>query len=106
MMTRRRVTGAALAKALDVSATWVSYRLNGQVAFDLNDLERIAKVLDCRVIDLLPSALGTATREKPQVTERPRDTRPNGRPEARNVRRPQRITTALPAPVMTLIGGA
>lgn len=105
MMTRRRMTGAALAKALDVSASWVSYRLNGQVAFDLNDLERIAKILDCRIIDLLPSGGGAATREKRPATERPTDNRPNGRAEARNVRRPRRVTSPLPAPSMLVMSG-
>lgn len=105
MMTRQRMTGAALAKALNVSPTWVSYRLNGQVAFDLDDLERIARALDCRIIDLLPSGLGEATREKRPATVRPTDTRPNGRSEARNVRRPRRVTSPLPPPAMLVMSG-
>src|SRR5258705_13753967 len=54
MMLRRRMTGARLAKELNVSAAWISYRLTGQQAIDLNDLERIARVLGVRIVDLLP----------------------------------------------------
>lgn len=55
MMARHRVTGQHLAKALGVSNAWVSYRINGKQAIDLNDLERIAAVLDVHVQDLLPN---------------------------------------------------
>jgi transcriptional regulator with XRE-family HTH domain len=46
MMARRRITGAALARRLDVSPAWVSYRLTGVQPIDLNDLQAIADVLD------------------------------------------------------------
>lgn len=54
MMARRRITGQQLARTLGVSNAWVSYRLNGKQAIDLNDLERIAAVLEVDVQDLLP----------------------------------------------------
>lgn len=54
-MGRRRISGAALARELNVSPAWVSYRLTGTQPIDLNDLERIASVLGVDVTDLLPA---------------------------------------------------
>jgi len=54
LMARKRITGAALARMLDVSQMWVSYRLNGRQPIDLNDLARIADALGVGVVDLLP----------------------------------------------------
>lgn len=53
-MGRRRISGAALARELNVSPAWVSYRLTGTQPIDLNDLEKIAVVLDVDVVELLP----------------------------------------------------
>jgi transcriptional regulator with XRE-family HTH domain len=53
-MTRRRVTGAGLASAIGRSQAYVSRRLTGDTAFDLDDLERIATVLDVPVNRLFP----------------------------------------------------
>lgn len=106
MMLRRDMTGKQLAERLGVSPMWVSYRLRGTQAIDLNDLELIAKALDCRIIELLPSGGNAATREKVQAPVRPTGNRPLGRPEARNVRRPRRITEPLPAPAMLVMSGA
>jgi len=54
-MTRRRISGRQLAKELNVSPSWVSYRLSGAQPIDLNDLERIAKALGVSVQSLLPN---------------------------------------------------
>lgn len=64
MMARRRMTGAGLARALGVSEAWVSYRLSGKQAIDLNDLERIAEVLGIAPQDLLPPPIGAASRRE------------------------------------------
>lgn len=48
-MARRRITGSALARLLDKDQTWVSRRLRGLVAFDMDDLEAIAEVLNAHV---------------------------------------------------------
>jgi transcriptional regulator with XRE-family HTH domain len=53
---RRRMSGAKLARAIDRSEMYVSRRLRGETAFDLDDLERIADVLGVTVTDLLPPA--------------------------------------------------
>ena len=53
-MTRRRVNGAGLASAIGRSQAYVSRRLTGDTAFDLDDLERIAVALDVPVKRLFP----------------------------------------------------
>jgi transcriptional regulator with XRE-family HTH domain len=53
-LARRRMSGRQLAAALGVSQTWMSTRLNGVTPIDLNDLERIAGVINVEVSDLLP----------------------------------------------------
>lgn len=54
MMARKRISGARLARALDVSPAWVSYRLTGVQPIDLNDLAAIARVLEVSVLSLIP----------------------------------------------------
>jgi transcriptional regulator with XRE-family HTH domain len=61
MLARRRMSGRKLAERLGVSHTWVSYRLTGQQEIGLNELARIAEVLDVAVIDLLPAAPAVRT---------------------------------------------
>jgi transcriptional regulator with XRE-family HTH domain len=53
---------------LEKEQTWVSRRLNGVVAFDLDDLERIARALDVPVAALLPRL---DSNQKPAVLRRP-----------------------------------
>jgi DNA-binding Xre family transcriptional regulator len=95
MMARRRMTGAALAKVLNVSAAWVSYRITGKQPIDLNDLEQIAEALGCRPGDLLPrsaaSANGSLTGGYPRPAVRPIDNRPPARGRQPTIRRPTRI---------------
>src|SRR4030095_8671617 len=70
MMTRRRMSGAQLARQLGVSQMWVSDRLRGATPIDLNDLERIAGVLDVAVADLLPpGVLQRRPQPRAQTTE-------------------------------------
>lgn len=54
MMLRKRITGAVLAERIGRSAAYMSRRLTGETALDLDDLFRIADVLGVRVVDLLP----------------------------------------------------
>jgi transcriptional regulator with XRE-family HTH domain len=56
LLARRRLSGRDLARRLDVSPSWVSYRLTGTTEIGLNDLERIADALDVEVAELLPLA--------------------------------------------------
>ena len=53
-MTRRRISGRQLAAQLGMSQTWLASRLNGVTPIDLNDLDRIAGILNVEVADLLP----------------------------------------------------
>lgn len=45
-MGRQRITRADLARALDTTDMWLSRRLNDQVPLSLDDLDRIAEVLN------------------------------------------------------------
>lgn len=47
------MTARELARRLQVSASWVSYRLNSVQVIDLNDLESIAAELDVTPADLM-----------------------------------------------------
>ncbi len=103
LLARRRVTATELARKLGKSQTWIWRRLQGEVAFDLNDLEAIADALGVTPTDLLPPDVRRGPepniRNSP-VTERPTDNRPPARPKSRgdrqvtkrsSVRRPQLI---------------
>lgn len=54
LLARRMMTGGDLAAAIGKSPMYVSRRVRGEVAFDLDDIERIAGVLKVDVGDLLP----------------------------------------------------
>lgn len=54
LLARRKISGSELARKVGVTQPYISRRLNGEVAFDLDDLERIAAVLDVDVTDLIP----------------------------------------------------
>lgn len=54
LMARRRMSGRKLADLLGVSPSWVSYRMTGVTPIGLDDLQRIAEVLNVEVADLLP----------------------------------------------------
>lgn len=60
LMGRKRISGAELARRLDVSPMWVSYRLAGKQEIGLTDLERIASALGVTPVDLLPVAVRRA----------------------------------------------
>jgi transcriptional regulator with XRE-family HTH domain len=62
-MARRRVSGVALARRLGKSQPWISRRLVGDVAFDLDDLEAIATALDVPVAQLLGNAVTDSYRQ-------------------------------------------
>src|SRR6266516_3383849 len=91
-LARKRMSAAKLGRALGVSQTYVWRRLNGETAFDLDDLERIAAILGVEIASLLPS-LASQINGAPTVryaqpidrppgpsSGRPTDNRPSGRP--------------------------
>lgn len=55
-MAKRSMNRTDLAKALEVDATWVTRRLNGLVKVDLDDLDRLAVVLDTTPAELVAEA--------------------------------------------------
>jgi transcriptional regulator with XRE-family HTH domain len=65
-LARQRTSGRALAALLGVSRSWVSYRLTGTTEITLDDLDKIADVLDVDVLDLLPSR--TAPQPQPAAS--------------------------------------
>lgn len=71
MLARRRISAVQLAKLMEVSQPYLSRRLNGAVAFDLDDLERITRALDIDLMELLPkverSGGGTPNSRSTQV---------------------------------------
>jgi transcriptional regulator with XRE-family HTH domain len=58
---RRGVTQAALAKALGMSQQALSRRLVGEVAFDVDELDIIARHLDVPTAELLGDDVPAAT---------------------------------------------
>ena len=85
ILTRRRMSQRQLAQALGVSPAWLNYRLTGVQAIDLNDLQRIANVLQVPVTALLPAVFrpndrSDASPVRATPKPRPATTRPKGRP--------------------------
>lgn len=74
-MTRQRVTGVALAARIGRSQSYVSRRLTGETAFDLDDLERIAYALSVTVFQLMPRPAANAG--LPQSTNATRPSSPD-----------------------------
>lgn len=115
LLARKRMSGSALAHEIGQSQSYVSRRLNGSTAFDLDDLEQIARVLEVSVTALLPKmatevavgggvmnqsfrSSGSAGRgstrptdNRPSGRARSGDARPIGRPGSGAVRRPRLI---------------
>lgn len=54
MMARREVAGKSLAARLGVSPMYVSRRMRGDVPWNVAELAEVARLLDCRMEDLLP----------------------------------------------------
>jgi len=54
LLARRKMNASDLARTIGATQPYVSRRLTGAVAFDLDDLEKIARVLEVAVTDLLP----------------------------------------------------
>lgn len=53
LMARKRISQVRLAMATGLTQAAISRRITGQVAFDLQDLERISPVLDVTPVQLL-----------------------------------------------------
>ncbi|GIE30118.1 hypothetical protein Ait01nite_031630 [Actinoplanes italicus] len=66
---RKRMSQAQLARAMGKTPMWVSLRLRGLQAIDMNDLALFAQALDVGVHDLLPprEIAAAASRDANQV---------------------------------------
>lgn len=72
LLARRKISGRELARQLDVSPSWISYRLTGQQPIDVNDLAAIAEALGIQPVDLLRAAdEGTTLRYRHTPVDRP-----------------------------------
>ncbi|WP_439593989.1 helix-turn-helix domain-containing protein [Microbacterium sp.] len=49
----RRISDSALGRAIGMSQSKISRRTNGEIAFDTDDLGRIARYLGLSVVDLI-----------------------------------------------------
>lgn len=68
LMGRRRISGVKLAKALGRSQPYVWRRLSGETAFDVDDLQALARILNVSVVDLFGAREALALR--PGVNDR------------------------------------
>ena len=55
LLVRRRRSASDLARQIGMTQPYLSRRLTGEVALDLDDLQRIAGALDVDIHDLLPA---------------------------------------------------
>jgi transcriptional regulator with XRE-family HTH domain len=65
LMGRRRMTQAQLARGIGKTEMWVSLRLRGKQALDMNDLHLIAGALEVGIHELLPPPAVAATAAEP-----------------------------------------
>lgn len=78
----RDMTATQLGQQAGMTQPYISRRLTGATAFDVDDLQRIAEALDVQVADLLPQHTRTTsdrpgrrlTGSSPQPADRPRST--------------------------------
>lgn len=108
LLARQRRSGRWLASALGVSQTWMSSRLTGSTPIDLNDLQRIATVLEVDWSDLIPAratqAVGSGPARSGQTTvptvEQPKRPMPTSGPKRAvppaSSRRPARLVPHIP----------
>lgn len=90
MLVRRRMNKSALARQLGVSHTWVTNRLSGQQEIGLNELQRIAAILDVEITDLLPRPTpGRVIATVPTTSDR-LNVHSDGSPERTTRKRPAR----------------
>jgi transcriptional regulator with XRE-family HTH domain len=108
LLARRKISASELARRMGVTQPYISRRLNGETAMDVDDLALIAQVLGVEVVELLPARLpegrtvvvaGDARRQttvpKPDLAKQ---SRPFGLPHhatpKQSTRRPVRLVPA------------
>lgn len=61
LLARRRMSASELGRRIGVTQPYISRRLTGEIAFDLDDLQRIADAMGVTIADLLPRSQRVAT---------------------------------------------
>lgn len=84
LLARRRMSATELARRTQITQPYLSRRMTGEIAFDLDDLEKIARALGVKVLDLLPRG---DTETYPTLAAKP-TVRPIRLPTQRSNRRP------------------
>lgn len=59
LLARKRMSAAELARRTGIKQSTISRRMTGETAFDMDDLEVIAEVLEVEVGDLMPKTVKT-----------------------------------------------
>lgn len=61
ILARKKMSGAELGRRAGIKQSSMSRRLTGETAFDMDDIEAIAAVLEVSVAELLPKAVGAGS---------------------------------------------
>lgn len=93
LMGRRNINASELARRIGATQPYISRRLGGHIAFDLDDLEKISRVLQVEVAELLPRpahgrTIATGGQDRPKGDTAYYPTPTNGRP-GRSIPRPR-----------------
>jgi transcriptional regulator with XRE-family HTH domain len=103
MLARRRMSGSELARRTGIPQSNMSRRLNGELPFDMDELELVAAALGISLGDLLPeTAQVVPLLDEEVIKSRPLRSRPTRHarsrvePTGRYVSRPDRPTDGRP----------
>lgn len=83
LLARRRMSASELARQMGTTQPYISRRLTGEIAFDVDDLEKIAGVLHVQPRDLLAVVKPGPTSQYPQVSDARPVSSTNTRPPIR-----------------------
>lgn len=75
-LARNRISASRVALAIGKDQPWISRRLTGQVAFDLDDLDAITEVLGISPSELMDAASETARKPRRRIREKAVDVVP------------------------------
>lgn len=91
LLARRRISASELARRIGVTQPYISRRLTGEIALDVDDLQAIADALGVAVVELLPASAKGGPRAIARYLNVAERTTPNGR-------QPNGTPTRPPAP--------
>lgn len=79
LLARRRISASELARRIGVTQPYISRRLTGEIALDVDDLQAIADALGVAVVELLPASAKGGPRAIARYLNVAERTTPNGR---------------------------